>query len=912
MELFGRESERKQVVERLAHRRLVTICGPGGIGKTTLAGAVAREVADDYDLGVATVDLTRIDDPAAVPEAIAGQLGFADFESLRDSTSERSILLVIDNCEHVIDAAAAAVAQLLDASPAPRIIATSRTPLDASGESIVSLAPLPIPRADAVGADTPSMQLLMARARDQGVELGPDHEEAMAEVCRRLDGVPLAIEIAAARLRTIGLGDLVDQLDQPGVLTRRRFRGRTAHASLAGLVDWSYRLLDADQQRAFEELAVFAGPFTGDLARSVVAPDGEADWEEIIDGLVAASLVVVDHSVEPVRYRLLHPVRAVAGELLDRSGRADEVRSRLVDIIIGETLAIVQGGPDGWRPADLHGLLDLYDHTAASIRWLLDHDDDPERALLLVAVLWGIVHNAHSNEIHALGESVLERWPDPSLRRWSSAAATVATCRFLAGDTGGAIALAEQALAHAGTRRSAPALLLRVRAQSRRADGDLAGARAGFAEAAAVSADRGAHGLAMEMRVDEALAMVEQGEGDDGVRRIEEVVVEADRRGALINKQWAEVSRAAALIRGDARSSQAVTAVAESVASARELGYPAGIAFGLRLQAEVELADDRLADAAGTVVELLDELSRRGGLDEMRYVLDLAAEVMRRRRLDGWADLLATAMALPITSFLTPLAPAVPADAVVAGTVLSTREAYVRCRQAMLGINIGIDIGIGADPAAPMIAEVRPAAEHDGSPPAGETVPAGGPVPEGDAEPAVEAELADEGDVWRVTWGGSTIRVRRSKGLADLAVLVADPGREVLAADLTGGVAPSTDDEVLDAEARRRYEDRVRDLQADIEEAEADNDTGRAERARLELDAIVDQLTEAVGLGGRSRRMTGDAERARSAVTQRLRSTIRRIGDLHPDLGAHLDQSITTGTSCAYRPHPPVRWRIER
>ncbi|MEM9563376.1 MAG: hypothetical protein AAGA93_12200 [Actinomycetota bacterium] len=917
MELFGRDTERTQVVERLAQRRLVTICGPGGIGKTALARSVADGIGDEYPLGAAAIDLTRVDDAAAVTEAIAGQLGYADFDSLRDSPSEEAILLVVDNCEHVLDAAADALTQLLEASPTPRVIATSRTPLDVIGESIVSLAPLSTPPPGDVDTASPSVRLLSARARDHGVDLGPDDEEAAAEVCRRLDGIPLAIEIAAARLRTMGLRELAAQLDQPGVLSRRRFRGRASHGSVAELVDWSYRLLDPDRQRTFEELAVFAGPFTGELARSVAGGGGAGaggggdsaadagvaggDGQELLDELVAASLVVVDRSSDLTRYRLLHPVRAVAAQLLERSGRAGEVRSRLVDVIIAETLAISRGGPDGWRPSDLHGLLDLYDHTAASIRWLLDHDDGPDRALLLVAVLWGIVHNAHSTEIHQLGESVLARWPDPTSRRWPAAAATVATCRFLSGDTGGAIELAERALPNARGRRAAPALLLRVMAQSRRAQGDLEGARAGFAEAAGVAAEREAHGLAMEMLVDEALAIVELGDAERGLAQIESVIVEADRRNALINRQWAEASRAATLVRRDPHSPEAAEAIESALSSARRLGYPAGTSFCLRLRGEAELAADRLDDTAATVLELLDELSRRAGLDELRYVLDLAAEVMRRRDDDGWADLVATAADLPITSFLTPLEMAVPAELVEPGRSLSIREVYVRCRSAMLvELERSGRSGPGGVAApAPVDAETDP-------PGAGPAEPAAGRVAE------TTAELVAEGDVWRLTMGSSTIRIKSSKGLVDLAALLDVPGREIPAVDLTGGVSTVADDEVIDAEARRRYEDRVRELQADIDEAEAGNDLAMAERHRVELDALVDELTAAIGLGGRHRRLGSESERARSAVTQRLRTTIRRIADLDDDLGAHFRNSISTGTYCAYRPHPPVRWRVER
>ena len=155
------------------------------------------------------------------------------------------------------------------------------------------------------------------------------------------------------------------------------------------------------------------------------------------------------------------------------------------------------------------------------------------------------------------------------------------------------------------------------------------------------------------------------------------------------------------------------------------------------------------------------------------------------------------------------------------------------------------------------------------------------------------------------------VSLRASKGLADMARLLATPGREVHCLDLAGGgLAEEGTGEVLDDAARRAYERRVRDLQQDLEDAEADHDVGRAERARAELDAVVDQLTAALGLGGRSRRSAGSAERARTTVTQRVRATIRRVEDAHPRLGRHLRASVRTGTFCSYVPEAPVDWRL--
>jgi hypothetical protein len=173
-----------------------------------------------------------------------------------------------------------------------------------------------------------------------------------------------------------------------------------------------------------------------------------------------------------------------------------------------------------------------------------------------------------------------------------------------------------------------------------------------------------------------------------------------------------------------------------------------------------------------------------------------------------------------------------------------------------------------------------------------------------------EARFVWCGDYWDVTYAGQTIRAKASKGMSDLARLLSTPGREIHCLDLAGAtVEQASTGEMIDDLARRSYEQRLRDLQAEVEAAEADNDFVRAERAQTELDSIVEQLTTALGLGGRGRLQGSTAERARSTVTQRIRSTIRRLGAAHPALGRHLEASIVTGGYCIYRPEHPLIWQ---
>ena len=173
-------------------------------------------------------------------------------------------------------------------------------------------------------------------------------------------------------------------------------------------------------------------------------------------------------------------------------------------------------------------------------------------------------------------------------------------------------------------------------------------------------------------------------------------------------------------------------------------------------------------------------------------------------------------------------------------------------------------------------------------------------------------ELRREGDAWRVTYRGQSSTVRHVKGMLDLAVLLARPGREVPALELMGGVdvggAPGP---ILDDQARRAYQTHVGELQAEIDDAKAANDWMRADRAEAELDALVEQLSQAFGLGGRQRAGGGAAERARAAVTHRIRGAIRRIADIDPVLGQHLRNAVKTGTWCTYQPETDTEWSVQ-
>ncbi len=336
-ELIGRAGDVTAVADEAGRHRLVTISGVGGMGKTRLAIEVAASLAADFPDGVWFVDLAPVVDGGDVVRAVAASMGAtaasSSAEALVTHLEDRLSLLVLDNCEHVIDAVADLATSVLARASRVTMLATSREPLDVAGEYVRHLRPLGLPDAEAFGVaagEYPAVRLFEERAQAAraGFVMGDDNVEDVAEICRRLDGVPLAIELAAARVGAMSVGDIRARLGERFRLLAGSRRGHERHRTLQAAVDWSYDLLDPEDRRVFRSLSVFAGGFGLVDATAVVGgPDG--DEFEVLDQvtrLVDRSLVV--HDGETGRYRLLETLRQFGGDRLVETGEADEVLDR--------------------------------------------------------------------------------------------------------------------------------------------------------------------------------------------------------------------------------------------------------------------------------------------------------------------------------------------------------------------------------------------------------------------------------------------------------------------------------------------------------------------------------------------------------------------------------------------------------
>ena len=340
--LIGRTAAVARLRDLMSAYRVVTLTGPGGIGKTSLALKVARGVVGEYADGGWLVELASLSDPALVPAVVARALRLPSGpnsvtpETVARAIGDKKLLLVLDNCEHLVAAVATLAETLLALCPHTTIVTTSRETLRIGGEYVYRVPPLEVPAPGRDEADHilthSGVELFIARTKalDTGFSPRADQLPSIGAICRHLDGIPLAIEFAAAHASTFGLQQVAAGLhDRFALLTRGRRTALPRHRTLRGVLDWSYELLSEAEQHLLRHLAVFSGGFTVDAAAAVVN-DGAVDPSSVMDGLanlVAKSLVVLDRDTAS-RWYLLETIRAYALEKLARQGEAESAAQR--------------------------------------------------------------------------------------------------------------------------------------------------------------------------------------------------------------------------------------------------------------------------------------------------------------------------------------------------------------------------------------------------------------------------------------------------------------------------------------------------------------------------------------------------------------------------------------------------------
>jgi predicted ATPase/DNA-binding SARP family transcriptional activator len=377
----GRAAELKAIDGLLSESRLVTVVGPGGVGKTRLAVELAARLAPKFEWGIRICDLSPLDDPALLAASIAAAFGIRDepecdpLEAVVRAVSDHEGLLLIDSCEHLIDATAEAIDNLLASIPGLRVLATSRQPVGLDGERVLRIHPLTTPRPDAgfvAVRDSEAVRLFESRARltQPDFNVTENHAGVIGTICRRLDGVPLAIELVAAQVSTLPLSTIADRLETGLTVEKSGVHLTTdRHRTLEATVDWSYRLLDDTAQKLLRFLSVFANGFTIDAATRVSDDD---DPVVTLTTLVDKSLVVWDP--DAARYRLLETIRTFARARLEEAGEQDIAGARHLSwcAAFADSLRLGRTRNESYELFDRE-----LDNFRAALQWAASHESLP-------------------------------------------------------------------------------------------------------------------------------------------------------------------------------------------------------------------------------------------------------------------------------------------------------------------------------------------------------------------------------------------------------------------------------------------------------------------------------------------------------------------------------------------------------
>jgi predicted ATPase len=409
---IGRESEVAELQAAVRAHRLVTLTGVGGVGKTRLALEVASRLADEFPDGVWFFDIAAVTDPAAVPDAVAAVLGIIQqpgktvSDSVAGALEGRVRLLVFDNCEHVVDSVADLVEAILAASATVTILATSREGLGVSEEQLWRVPSLDVNS----GTESAAVNLFVDRAQSVVSDFSlarPGEADAVVEVCRRLDGIPLAIELAASRMASMTASEVRDRLDQRFRLLVGSRRGLSRHQTLRHAVAWSYDHLDDAEKALLERCSVFAGGFDLESACAVMGSDDDFATLDLLDALVRKSLLVADRSSGRTRFSMLETIRQFAEEQLAAHGEATEVRTAHARYFAGRE-ADIMALWDSPRQRDAYTRFSVeLANLRTAFRWAADRGDlDAAAAIATYAMLLGVL--VENYEPIAWGEELIE------------------------------------------------------------------------------------------------------------------------------------------------------------------------------------------------------------------------------------------------------------------------------------------------------------------------------------------------------------------------------------------------------------------------------------------------------------------------------------------------------------------------
>jgi predicted ATPase len=410
--LIGRDADLAELSARVARHRLVTLTGPGGMGKTRLAIELGRSAVALFPDGAWLVDLAPLTDPLLVVNATAAVLGLAldGADALAGAIGQRKLLLILDNCEYLIGAAAAMVASLLDRAAGVSVLVTSQETLGLAAEQIYKLDPLALPPADAgeiAGFGAVDLFVQRAAAADRRFRLDAANADAVKDICRRLDGMPLALEMAASRLPLLGIDGLRAALgERLRLLGTRQRAGEPRHGTLRAMVEWSHGLLDPVEQLLFRHLAVFPGSFSLDAVVAVAGAEIDR-WEmaDRLGRLIDKSMVTIEAGETP-RYRLLETLRLHAAEKLAAAGESEAIAERHARFFAD----LFEQALGAWERMPGAEWSEIYWPEIGNVRAALDWTlAAPERAGLAIALAGAIGCLCHALDLFTEGRHYVDR-----------------------------------------------------------------------------------------------------------------------------------------------------------------------------------------------------------------------------------------------------------------------------------------------------------------------------------------------------------------------------------------------------------------------------------------------------------------------------------------------------------------------
>jgi predicted ATPase/DNA-binding CsgD family transcriptional regulator len=603
----GREQAVREIADLLGEFRLVTVTGPGGVGKTRLAGEVARLVAARFADGAWLAELAPVRDPGRVPPAVAVALGVREqpgvpaADAVMRVLARRQVLVVLDNCEHVIGAAAQLCAGLLGACDDVRVLATSREPLRIAGEAAYRLAPLAVPGpGDDVAADAVALFADRARAADAGFALTDQNRGDVARLVGRLDGMPLAIELAAARVEALGVAQLLGTLDGRLALLAggdRLAAGR--HRSLAAAAQWSYQLLGDQEQRVFRLLSVFPAPFTLQAAEAVAGPAAVP----AVLRLVECSLLVPPRPGPDgrSRYAMLETLRVYGAGLLAGAGEQDLAQAALARCAVrvaeeaGAGMLTTTGEPAAARWLDAEDAM-----MGLVLAWAAEHDLDVAARLVAALGDWWGLRGRLAGQEPLLRE--LAGRAEPGSDRWCAAQRLLSWIAFDAADLPQALQRCAAIIDVIGDREPSRALVdcLSMRSRILANLGRVPEAAASSRRALAMARELGYPSGQVRATTGLVIGALRDGHLDEAAQLARQSMQVPDIPGTELR----EHGYLLAVVLADAGDlAAAEQACAATLAQARDAGDMVFLGDLLRIMAGLDLRAGRTGDAAAHLRE---------------------------------------------------------------------------------------------------------------------------------------------------------------------------------------------------------------------------------------------------------------------------------------------------------------------